>query len=119
MHSPEHAADVAEARRLGGLHRRREVTVAGAYDFEGIDTVFGIRRLLEIAIVDALGLENSISRARSLAYLAMTAIKLMEVGELEIRLEALETAVHGSKRTPESVFDVDPTGTEFSVEVES
>jgi hypothetical protein len=118
MHSPEHAQEVAESRRLGGLRRRREVAVTGAYEFEGVDTVFGIRRLLEIAIVDALGLENSISRARTLAYLAMTAIKLMEVGELELRIEALETAVHGSKRSTESVFDVDPTDNEFSVEVE-
>ena len=118
MHSPEHAQEVAESRRLGGLRRRREVAVTSAYEFEGVDTVFGIRRLLEIAIVDALGLENSISRARTLAYLAMTAIKLMEVGELELRIEALETAVHGSKRSTESVFDVDPTDNEFSVEVE-
>jgi hypothetical protein len=38
MHSPEHAAEVAEARRLGGLRRRREVTVAGAYDFAGLES---------------------------------------------------------------------------------
>jgi len=119
MHSPAHAQEVAEARRLGGLRRRREVTVAGAYEFEGIETVGGIRRLLEIAAVDTLGLENSISRARTLAYLVMTAIKLMEAGELELRLVSLETAVHGSKRAQESVFDVEPTGTEFFEGVES
>ena len=35
MHSPEHAQEVQEARRLGGLRRKREATLSGAYDFEG------------------------------------------------------------------------------------
>ena len=39
MHSPEHAKEVQEARRLGGLRRKREVTLSGAYDFEGLGTV--------------------------------------------------------------------------------
>ena len=90
MHSPEHAEDVAEARRLGGLRRRREVAVSGAYDFVGLQSVTDIRRLVEVAVLDTLGLENSISRARTLAYLATTAIKLLEVGELEQRLASLE-----------------------------
>ena len=119
MHSPEHAKEVAEARRLGGLRRRREVTVSGAYEFEGIETVVNIRRLIEIAVVDTLGLENSISRARTLAYLAMTAIKLLDVGEMEQRLLALETAVHRHGGSPELAFDADPAGVEFSAEVES
>ena len=119
MHSPEHAQEMAEARRLGGLRRRRELTVSGAYEFEGIETVADIRRLLEIAVLDTLGLDNSISRARTLAYLAMTAIKLLDVGEMEERLGALESAVHRHNAPAESVFDVDPAGTEFSVGVES
>ena len=82
MHSPEHAEEMAEARRLGGLRRRREVAVAGAYYFAGLGSVNDIRRLLEVAALDLLGLENSIARARTLAYLAMTAIKLLEAGEL-------------------------------------
>ena len=117
MHSPEHAEEMAEARRLGGLRRRREVAVSGAYEFAGLQTVADIRRILEIGVLDTLGLENSIARARTLAYLAMTAIKLLEVGELEQRLAALEAAIHGQKSLPESVFDVDPVDSEFSVEV--
>jgi hypothetical protein len=93
FHSPETRTEAAEARRLGGLRRRREGAVAGAYDFEGIATVGQIRRVLEIAISDALGLENSISRSRTLGSLAMTALKALEVGDLEARLEALEAAV--------------------------
>jgi hypothetical protein len=47
-----------------GLRRRRERTVSGAYDFAGLATIESIRRILEIAVLDVLGLENSIARAR-------------------------------------------------------
>ena len=119
MHSPEHAEEVAEARRLGGLRRRREVAVSGAYEFEGLESVADIRRILEVAVFDTLGLENSISRARTLAYLAMTAIKLLEAKEFEERLVALESAVHGPQSASESVFDAETADDLFSVEVES
>ena len=92
-HSPEHAEEVAEARRLGGLRRRRERAVSGAYEFEGLNTVQEVRRLLEIAVLDTLSLENSVARSRTLAYLAQVALKALEVGEMEERLEALEVAL--------------------------
>ena len=117
-HSPEYAEDVAEARRLGGLRRRREVAVSGAYEVNGLETVGDLRRLLVIASLDTLGLENSIARARTLGYLAGVAGKLLETGELEERLAALEAA-HGQKTLPESVFDAEPVDTGFSAEVDS
>ena len=97
----------------------REVAVSGAYEFAVLETVADIRHILEIGVLDTLGLENSIARARTLAYLAMTAIKLLEVGELEQRLAGLEAAIHGNKRLPESVFDTDQTDKGFSVEASS
>jgi hypothetical protein len=93
FHSPEHAKETAEARRLGGLRRRREKTVSGAYDFEGLGDVGQVRRLLEIAVLDTLSLENSVARSRTLAYLAQVALKTLEVGEFEARLEALEATM--------------------------
>ena len=93
MHSPEHAEEMAEARRLGGLRRRREKAVSGAYDFDGLADVGQVRRLLEIAVLDSLALENSVARSRTLAYLAQVALKALEVGEFEARLEALERLV--------------------------
>lgn len=90
MHSPEHADEVAEARRLGGLRRRKEKITAGTYDFDGLESVADIRRLLEVAVLDTLELENSVARSRTLAYLAQTALKMLEVGELEERVRALE-----------------------------
>ncbi len=117
MHSPEYAEEIAEARRLGGLRRRREVALAGAYEFNGLVAVADLRRLLEIAALDTLGLENSIARSRTLGYLVGVAAKLLEVGELEERLAHLEAAVQGRKVLAEPVFDVEFTGGEFSEEL--
>jgi hypothetical protein len=93
MHAPEYAQEAQEARRLGGLRRKREVTVAGAYDFEGLETVPHLRRLLEIAAMDALALDNGLGRVRALIAVVGSGTKLIEVGELEERLTVLEQAV--------------------------
>jgi hypothetical protein len=92
-HAPGNEEEVAEARRLGGLRRRREKTVSGAYDFTGLGSVEEIRRLLEIAALDTLGLDNGIARVRALVQIATAAAKLLETGELEHRIELLEAAV--------------------------
>jgi len=106
-HSPEHAEEADEARRLGGLRRRRERTVAGAFEFGGLATVTDIRRLLEVATIDTLSLENSVARSRTLAYLAQSALKCLEVGELEERLALLEAAVRSRSASRTSAFDFD------------
>jgi hypothetical protein len=92
-HDPERAAEAAEARRLGGLRRRKEGTIAVAYDLPGLDTVVGIRRLLDIVVTDGVGLDNGIPRLRVLISTAVAAMNLLKVGELEERLAALEAAV--------------------------
>ena len=102
FHSPEHAEDAAEARRLGGLRRRREKTVVGAYGIEGLDSVAAIRRILEIAVFDTLGLDNSLARSRTLIAAAQAATRLLEAGELEARIAALEAALE-SRRPSEPV----------------
>ena len=107
FHSPAHEEEAAEARRLGGLRRRKEKTVAGAYEFGGLRTVTDIQRLLEIAALDVLALENSVARSRTLAYLSQTALRCLEVGELEERLALLEAAVRHRCLSPTSAFDVD------------
>ncbi len=66
MHSPEHAEEAAAARRTGGLRHRRERAIAVAFDIEGVATVPQLRRVLEIVLTDALGLENTVGRARVL-----------------------------------------------------
>ena len=53
----------------------------------------GLRRVLEIAAVDALSLENSVARSRVLIAVVQAGARLLEVGELEERLDSLEAAV--------------------------
>jgi hypothetical protein len=93
FHDPEHADAVQEARRLGGMRRRKEATVAVAYDFEGLESIPLIRRLVEVATLDALALENSLARVRALGYLAQVAVQLLEKGEHEERLQAIESVL--------------------------
>ena len=93
VHSPQYATEMQEARRLGGLRRRREKTLAGAYDLEGLGSVPQIRRIVEIAVLDALGLENSVARGRLLVACALAGAKLLEVGELEQRLTDVEATL--------------------------
>ena len=93
FHDPDHAESMQDARRLGGQRRRREGALGAAYDFDGLATLPEIRRLVEVAAFDILGLENSISRARALAYLAQVAATLFEKGEMEERLAAIEATL--------------------------
>ena len=89
----KHKTGASEARRLGGLRRKRESTLAGVYDVEGLSSVVQIRRLVEIAVTDSLSLENSVARSRTLGFLAQVAMTLLEKGELEERVAALEQSV--------------------------
>ncbi len=89
-HDPERATEAADARRLGGLRRRKEGTIAVAYDLPGLETVEGVRRIFEIARTDLLGLENSIGRARALIAVGTAATNLLRTSDFELRLDALE-----------------------------
>ena len=93
FHDPEHEEVVTEARRAGGQRRKREATLAVAYDLEDLTSVPAIRRLVEIAAYDALGLPSDLARVRALGYLAQVASGLLEKGEMEERLMALEAAL--------------------------
>ena len=99
-HDPDHAEDAANARKLGGLRRKRESTLQGAYELDGLASVADIRRLLEIAVMDALGLDSSIARVRVMIAAALAAARLLEVGEMEERLVALEAALAGRSPAP-------------------
>ena len=93
FHDPEHAEVVQQARSAGGQRRKREATLATAYDFQGLTSVDEIRRLVEVAAFDALGLDNGIGKVRALGYLAQVAVTLLEKGELEERMLAVEAAL--------------------------
>src|SRR5712692_3055686 len=77
-HSPDHVEEAAAARKLGGQRRRRESTLAGTYEVGPLDTVEGIRRVLEIVTFDGLGMEISIARGRLLISSTQALTKLLE-----------------------------------------
>ena len=104
-HDPERATEAAEARKLGGLRRRKEGTIAVAYDLPGLDSVAGIRRLLAIVVTDGVGLDNGIPRLRVLISTATAATNLLKVGEIEDRLAAVESALtSGSGSDEDTAF---------------
>ena len=92
-HNPETQAEAAEARRLGGRRRHREGTLSGVYEVDGLATVAELRRVLEVALYDTLGQESTVLRNRTLVSIVQMSARLLEVGELEERLSALESAV--------------------------
>ncbi len=91
-HAPETADEAAEARRLGGLHRRKKRTVAAIYGVGGLRTVDDYLGLLETVAIETMALENSIARNRAVAGMVGTGLKLLEIGEHEERIVALEAA---------------------------
>lgn len=93
VHDPDRAADVDDARRLGGHRRKREGTLAIVYDLGGLDDVEASRRMLEIALADALSLDNGLGRVRVLIAIASARLRLHEVGELEAHIDALRAAL--------------------------
>jgi hypothetical protein len=95
-HDPGSEQDREQARRLGGVNRKRENTLATVYETAGIDSIEEIQRFVEVALYGTLALDNGIQRNRTLINGAMAAAKLLEVGELAARVEALE-AVLGPK----------------------
>jgi hypothetical protein len=107
-HDPERAGEAAEARRLGGLRRRKEGTIAVAYDLPGLDTVAGIGRLLQIVSTDGLAMDNGVPRLRALISTAVAATNLLKVGEFEERLAGLEAAIRQAHSDEEAAFPEEP-----------
>ena len=100
FHNTEHAGDVAKGRRLGGLHRRREQTLANAYEVRGLGDADAILRVLELAAFDTLTLEVSATRVRLLIAVCEAAMRLLGPGAFEERLAALEAAGRVEARPP-------------------
>lgn len=105
-HSPETAEEAAEARRLGGLHRRKRKTVGAIFGFRGLRSIEDNQALLETAAIESLALENTIARNRALGSFAATGAKLIEVGDHEERIAALEAATREVTNADDDGFEV-------------
>jgi hypothetical protein len=99
-HAPETAEEAAEARRLGGLHRRKKKTIASIYGLGGLRTIEDLQGLLETITIETLVLENSITRNRTVGTFLSIGAKLLEVGELAERLAVLEAAIKPREGNP-------------------
>ena len=87
-HDPTRGKQRAEARKLGG-HNRQTAKTAGDYPGD-VDSAGDVLRILNATLLDTWEQENSAQRSRTIGYLLGVALKALEVGELEHRLETLE-----------------------------
>ena len=110
-HSPDTADDLAEARRMGGLHRRKKRTVAAIYGFGGLRSIEDHQALLETVVIETMTLENSIARNSAVTRMIATGAKLIELGDLAGRIAAIEATL-GQRRQPDedSVFPAEGVG---------
>jgi hypothetical protein len=106
FHDPARSEEVEEARRLGGLRRRRERTVSTIYDFQGLRSIADILRVLESVVTDTLSLDNSVERSRALAQLSEIARRCLVYNQEE-RLQLLEAALQSRPAAEEDIIDLD------------
>lgn len=107
FHDPDSAREAAEARRLGGLRRRREGTLAGAFDVPSIRSLEDLRRIYEVALFDTLALDNSVARNRTLASLIALGVNVFAALDLKQQMDRLEASLQARERGA-SPFDQPP-----------
>ena len=92
-HDPKLSQKRAAARKKGGFNRHvGKRSNRSSYD---VETIQDVMEILKDALNDALLLENSQSRARTVGYLSQILIKGIETSELERRLANLERRFEG------------------------
>jgi alkanesulfonate monooxygenase SsuD/methylene tetrahydromethanopterin reductase-like flavin-dependent oxidoreductase (luciferase family) len=93
-HDPDRAAERRQSRRKGGYARHgRKIPAPGASAAAQpivLETMADVADLLQATINDALQLENSIRRARTVGYLAGLLLKALDIATLEERVTQVE-----------------------------
>ena len=95
-HNPDLSKERDAARKRGGLNRR-QVKAAKPVGPVQAQTPEDLLILLEQALTDCLALENSISRAKAVGYLAGVILKVQEAqkaGGLEAQPQGMEKVIH-------------------------
>lgn len=95
-HDPALGAKRAEAHKHGGRQIRKGMATPFPNDAD-VKTAVGLRRYMEQVIKETWQLEPGISRSRTLGYLAQVQKGVLETGELEERVKAIETALTARK----------------------
>ena len=92
-HDPKLARKRAQAHKRGGRNSRHSAPASDLPEDADPTTAQGLQKAIATVFLDTWKLENSVARARALAYLASVQKSIIEVGELEGRIEALEQAI--------------------------
>ncbi len=107
VHDPDASEEAAQARSLGGQHRRRERILAAMYDLTGVSTPDELTRIVEIATHETLAERSSLARARTLLLAARTGLQVRIETVIEARLRALEAAEAARRAAPSTAGLVD------------
>ena len=92
-HDPKLARKRAQAHKRGSRNSRHSVPASAFPEDADPTTALGLQKAIATVFLDTWKLENSVARSRALAYLASAQKSIIEVGELEARIEALEQAI--------------------------
>ncbi len=99
-HSPDRAQHRARSRKRGGRQRRTPLLFAPPTGPTPLRDIASVQAVLERVMSESLVQPNSYQRSRTIAALLTVAIRVLETGELEARLAALEEQLfHGPRRT--------------------
>jgi len=92
-HDATKSKERAIARRNGGLRRITPSVADKSLVPKETRTITDVMTILDYALQESLVLQNSIQRGRLLVSIAHGYIQALKVGEIEQRLEAVETAL--------------------------
>lgn len=92
-HDATKGRERAIARRKGGLQRITPHVADASIMPKQTRTIADVMIILDYALQESLVLQNSIQRGRLLVSIAHGYIEALKVGEMEQRLEAVETAL--------------------------
>ena len=92
-HDATKSKERAIARRNGGLRRITPSVADKSLVPKETRTITDVMTILDYALQESLVLQNSIQRGRLLVSIAHGYIEALKVGEMEQRLEAVETAL--------------------------
>ena len=92
-HNPEFVKERAIARRNGGLQKVAPHFADENLCPKSVRSIESVLAVLDYALRETIGLSNGIQRGRLLVSIAHGYIEAIKTGELEQRLEAVETTL--------------------------
>ncbi len=98
MHDAGRGKERAIARRSGGLATKKPHFADESILPSEIRNVESVLIVLDYALRETVGLDNSIQRGRLLVSIAHGYIEALKVGEIEARLEAVEDVLKLRKK---------------------